>query len=172
MSEKTEYSTHSNLGNLCAFILACGGEAYSWKRFKIAIYSLSKASKAEHKKFMPIFSYLYGSDCYAGPDDDGLMNDLKWLRDAGYIAESTAELYGASEHSLFELTERGKELGLIAIRHLTKNERCALEDVAELMKNPSNSVAILLHNLAKKWEENQRHKIEPIIKSRASKTNI
>jgi len=151
-----------DLGNLCAFILACGGQAYSWKRLKIAIYALSLAGQKEYKKPAPIFSYKFRSDCYAGPDDDDLRDDLDWLRDAGYLREQAKELYGASEHTLYELTGKGKELGLISLGYLTKSQKEALSDIADIFKDPSNSVIKLLEKLAEKWDNSQKEIIEKL----------
>lgn len=120
-----------NLSNLCVFIFECGEVAYSWKRFKIAIYALSQGSEIEPLKFQKIFSYTFKSACYAGPDDDDLRDDLDWLRDAEYITEKLVEIPGASKHNLYELTVKGKELALIAKENLTEEQRKVLTRVAK-----------------------------------------
>lgn len=159
MSEEYKFD---DLGNLCAFIHACGGKVYSWKRFKIAVYTLSKAGRMEPRKRPQIFSYGFSSNCYAGPDDDDLREDLDWLRDAGYLTEKIEELYGASGHNLYELTDKGKELGLIAIGHWITKQKKAVFDVANVLKDPSNSVMKLLQRYANKWDRSQGKVIEKL----------
>lgn len=144
-----------NLASLLGFLVACNGKAYSWKRLKIAIYALSEGGKRESKGLVPLFSYRFNGDCYAGPDDNDLRDDLDWLRDAGFVNETTQALGGAYEHNLYELTDKGRELGQIAVGSWNADEAKSVLKVAKFFRNDTNSVMKLLGEFAVAWDNSQ-----------------
>jgi len=144
-----------DLGKLCALLFACEGKAYSFRRLKIVIYALSEGSK-ETLNLPKIFSYKFDGNDFAGPDDDDLRDDLQWLNDAGYILAKKTSLEKCSEHTLYELTEKGKEIGIIAFSQLDEESKKALFKISNDLKNlPEYPVAKLLEKYAPNWEKIQ-----------------
>jgi len=153
-------SSYDNPGLLCAFLLLCGEKAYSWKRLKVVIYHLSAGSEREVTHELTLFPYGFKGDCYAGPDENKLLDLLEWLRSAGYIKITTERIDPKGEpHTMYELADRGKELGLIALATLDNRQRQALQRSADSLKDNGNSVSRLIGMYAKEWDRSESDKI-------------
>jgi len=139
-------------GNVCAVIVECGGQVFSWKRFKIAVYYLSRKGSAEGRESEPLLSYGFDEYCYAGPDDVELKTDIEALTAAGYLEVRMEEVPGASEHLVFKATESGRELGLLAQGHWTESQMKVVTSLAEDLRDPMRSVSLLLQKYARKWD--------------------
>jgi hypothetical protein len=145
-------------------LILTGGQAYSWKRLKIAIYALSDASKIEKKGLSPIFSYHFNSDCYAGPDDDSLRFDLDWLIAEGYLSEKTVKLPQTEEHTCYILKRKGVEKGLAALGYLNESQKQSLTNVANFFQKDSSSVISLLKEYARVWDESKKELVKKLSK--------
>jgi hypothetical protein len=151
-------------GRLCALFLLCGEKVYSWNRLKVVIYHLSAGSEKETSHKVTLFPYLFKENCYAGPDDDGLLNLIEWLRIVGYIKITTERIDSKfGFHTMYQITEKGKELGHISLAILDDVQRQALQESADSLKDYSNSVSRLINMYAKEWDKRENKSLTNIV---------